>query len=85
MLDSSNSSKINKALEACQTLTEALMNPHTSPLEREAGYLLGEALLLQISALGLQDDPVVQKFMNVWECSRPAVTVRRFPQDFVAH
>lgn len=85
MLDSRSNyeKKVAKALEACRTLTQALINPHTQPLEREAGLLLGEALLIQIEALNIFNDPDVQRFINVWESSRQPIRVRRFPQDFL--
>jgi hypothetical protein len=73
---------ICKAIEACRTLIKTLSDPSISPLEREAGHILAKALRIQVEALGLLENPEVQRFLEVQQETRPIVMVKRFPQDF---
>ncbi|HLA45033.1 MAG TPA: hypothetical protein VJZ27_16425 [Aggregatilineales bacterium] len=75
---------MQKAIEACRTLMKTLANPDVQPLEREAGYLLAQALHMQVENLGLIDNPEIQDFLNLAKGRRPASNVRRFPDDFPA-
>lgn len=74
-----------KAIEGCRLLIESMLDPHKQPLEREAGFLLAKMLKLQVEALGLLDDPIVQEFLAIEEETRPHRVVYRFPDDFVDH
>jgi hypothetical protein len=83
MFDSTSDreSNILKAVEACRALIKTLCDPSISPLEREAGHILAQALRLQVEALGVLDNPDVKRFLEI-EQTRPMVKVKRFPQDF---
>jgi len=71
---------LKKAIEACRTLIKTLSNPYMQPLEREAGYTLAKALLMQVESLGLMDDPEIKQLSLLQKRLHPPV--RRFPQDF---
>ena len=73
---------IAKAIEACRALIRSLSDPHRQPLEREAGYVLAQALRLQVESLGLLDNPEVQEFLRLHDDTRPTTPVWRFPEDF---
>lgn len=75
-------SNITKAIEACRTLIKTLSDPNKQPLEREAGYLLAQALRLQVESLGLLDQAEVQELIRLQESMRSKIKVRRFPEDF---
>ncbi len=73
---------ITKVIEACRLLIKRMSNPDLQPLEREAGYLLAQALRLQVEAMGLLNNPDVQDFLHAHEAQRRPLNVRRYPQDF---
>lgn len=71
-----------QAIHVCRQLTYRLADPNRLPLEREAHYLLGQMLRIQVEQLGLMDKPEVQEFLRVMH-SRSPRPIRRFPDDFV--
>jgi hypothetical protein len=73
---------IAKAIEACRALIRSLSDPQRQPLEREAGYILAQALRLQVESLGLLENPDVREFLRVHDETRPTTPLRRFPDDF---
>ena len=73
---------IAKAIEACRALIRSLSDPQRQPLEREAGYVLAQALRLQVESLGLLENPEVREFLRIHDQTRPTTPLRRFPDDF---
>jgi hypothetical protein len=71
-----------QALRVCQQFIHRLADPNRLPLEREAIYLLGQMLRIQVEQLGLTDKPEVQEFLSAMH-TRTNSTVRRFPEDFM--
>jgi hypothetical protein len=56
---------VQEIIEACRLLIKTLGDPNRLPLEREAGYLLAQALHLQVEKLGLLEAPELQEFLNL--------------------
>jgi len=73
---------IAKAIEACRALIRSLSDAHRQPLEREAGYVLPQALRIQVESLGLLENPDVREFLRIHDETRPTTPLRRFPEDF---